>query len=197
MLYGVGVGLTKKHLTLEAIEVIKRVDEVIVPGSMAYEIVKEFREPRVVEFPMGEGEKVARRLAEELANRSGDFAFCCIGDPVFYSTFHHLVRELRRIKPDYPIRIIPGISSISVALAKTETFVGNSAIITTQDFGEFDVAVVLKVKKPREVERKLREDGFKFFTLLEKIFMDGEKCYVEMPEKSSYFSVLVAKKVER
>ncbi|RLI70224.1 precorrin-2 methylase, partial [Archaeoglobales archaeon] len=33
MLYGVGIGLHKSHLTLRAIEVIKEVDEVIVPGN--------------------------------------------------------------------------------------------------------------------------------------------------------------------
>lgn len=195
MLYGVGIGLTKEHLTLEAIKVIKKVDEVIVPGKMAYEIIKDIREPRIVEFPMGKSEEVVKNLAMEIASRlNEEIAFCCIGDPVFYSTFHHLVDELRNIKPDAEIRIIPGISSISTAMALTETFVSNSAIISTPDFSETEVAVILKVKNPKDVEKKLREKGFKKFFLLEKMFMEGEAFYEEMPENSSYFSVLVARR---
>ena len=195
MLYGVGIGLTREHLTLEAIKVIENVDEVIVPGKMAYEIVKDIREPRVVEFPMGKSEDMVKNLAKEIARRADEeIAFCCIGDPVFYSTFHHLVEELRRIKPDAEIRIIPGISSISAAMALTETFISNSAVIATPNFDEAEVAVILKVKNPREVERKLRDMGFREFFLLEKMFMGGETFYDEMPEKSSYFSVLVARR---
>jgi len=195
LLYGVGIGLTKEHLTLEAIKVIKKVDEVIVPGKMAYEIIKDIREPRIVEFPMGKSEEVVKNLAMEIASRlNEEIAFCCIGDPVFYSTFHHLVDELRNIKPDAEIRIIPGISSISTAMALTETFVSNSAIISTPDFSETEVAVILKVKNPKDVEKKLREKGFKKFFLLEKMFMEGEAFYEEMPENSSYFSVLVARR---
>jgi precorrin-2/cobalt-factor-2 C20-methyltransferase len=191
----VGIGLTKEHLTLEAIKVIKKVDEVIVPGKMAYEIIKDIREPRIVEFLMGKSEEVVKNLAMEIASRlNEEIAFCCIGDPVFYSTFHHLVDELRNIKPDAEIRIIPGISSISTAMALTETFVSNSAIISTPDFSETEVAVILKVKNPKDVEKKLREKGFKKFFLLEKMFMEGEAFYEEMPENSSYFSVLVARR---
>jgi len=195
LLYGVGIGLARDHLTLEAIKVIRKADEVIVPGKMAYEIVKDIKEPRIVEFPMGESEDVAKNLAAEIAGRENEeIAFCCIGDPVFYSTFHHLVVELRKIKPNAEIRIVPGISSISTAMALTETFVSNSAIISTPELAEAEVAVVLKVKNPRDVERKLREMGFREFFLLEKMFMDDQAFYIKMPEKSSYFSVLVARR---
>ena len=69
MLYGVGIGLHKSHLTLRAIEIINEADEVIVPGKMAYNIVADVRKPRIVEFPMGYGNKVAKKLGKELANR--------------------------------------------------------------------------------------------------------------------------------
>ncbi|HIP25954.1 MAG TPA: precorrin-2 methylase [Archaeoglobus profundus] len=193
MLYGVGLGLNKDLLTLKAVELIKKVDEIIVPGKMAYEIVKDVREPTIVEFPMGKGKIVAQKLAQELAQRDDDVAFCCIGDPTFYSTFQHLVNELLKIKSDAKFEIIPGVSSISCALAKSKTFISNSAYITTQDFNKIDVAVVLKVKNPKIVEQKLRGMGFSKFILLENMFMN-EKIYYEMPESSSYFSVMIAKK---
>ncbi len=196
LLYGVGIGLIKEHLTLEAIDVIKRADDVVVPGKMAYEIIRDVREPRVVEFPMGDSERVVKDLAREICEFDGEVAFCCIGDPVFYSTFHHLVGEVRKLDPNLPVKVVPGISSISVALAKTETFVTKSALIATQDFRDADVVVVLKVRKPREVEERLRERGYSEFTLLEKLFMEDEKVYCEMPEKSNYFSVMVARRVD-
>ncbi len=195
VLYGVGLGPgSMKLMTLKAIEVIKTVDEVIVPGKKAYEIVKEIREPRLVEFPMGRSYDVARNLASELAVREDDVAFCCLGDPVLYSTFHHLVEELLRLRPDYEVEIVPGVSSISAALALSRTFVSGSMIVTTQNFDEINVAVVLKAKNPVQLESRLRRLGFENFVLLENMFMDGERIYTTMPGKSSYFSVLVARR---
>lgn len=195
MLYGVGLGLDRELMTFKAVKIIKGADEVIVPGKMAYDIIKDIRDPRIVEFPMGKSEKVAKSLAEELASRNDEnIAFCCIGDPVMYSTFHHVAEELLRIKPDAKLEIVPGVSSISCALAKSKIFVNGSAYITTQNFDETDVMVILKVKEPKKVEERLRKLGFSKFVLLENMFMKGEKIYCEMPENSSYFSVMVARK---
>ena len=195
-LYGVGIGLDKSHLTLKAIEVIREADEVIVPGNMARNIVADVREPRVVEFPMGRSEDVARKLGEELATRCVNerIAFCCIGDPVFYSTFHHVVDEVLRINPEVDIEIVPGITSVTASLAKAKVFVNESVLITTQDFAQTDVAVVLKAKKPREIAEKLKTMGFKDFILVENMFMDGERILKVMPERASYFSVLIGLK---
>ncbi len=195
MLYGVGLGPGDRGLiTVRALEVIKEVDEVIVPGRMAYEMIKDIREPRIVEFPMGKSDDVARELAGEIAAKDCDVAFCCLGDPVFYSTFHHIVAELKKVNPDAKVEIIPGVSSISAALAMAEVFVSKSAIITTQNFDEVDTAIVLKAKRPAEIEKRLREEGFSEFILLERMFMDGERIHEIMPDEASYFSVLIARK---
>ncbi len=195
MLYGVGLGPgDRKLLTLKAIEIIKSVDEVIVPGKMAYDLIKDIREPRIVEFPMGKGEEVAKKLAKEIAERDDDIAFCCLGDPTFYSTFNLVLKELRKIK-DCKVEIVPGISSISCALAKTSTIISKSVLITTQDFHDVDTVIVLKAKKPREIKKKLADEGFSEITLLERMFMDGERVYTEeLPEKADYFSVLIARR---
>ncbi len=195
MLYGVGLGPGNgKLITLRAVEVIREADEVIVPGRMAYDLVKDIREPRIVEFPMGGSEQVAKDLAAEFAGREDSIAFCCLGDPMFYSTFHHVVEELLKLRPDYRIEIVPGVSSISTALAFGKVFVSRSLLVTTQDFGELDTVVVLKAKKPAELERKLRGQGFTSFILLENMFMDGERVRTEMPEEAGYFTVLIARK---
>ena len=199
LLYGIGIGLHKSHLTLRAIEIINEADEVIVPGKMAYNIVADVRKPRIVEFPMGDGNKVAKKLGKELANRciNEQIAFCCLGDPVFYSTFHHVVVETLKFNPEVEIEIIPGISSISASLAKAKIFVKDSMVLTAQNFVDSypSLAVVLKAKNPEKVAKKLKKEGFKEFVLVENMYMDGERISKDMPEEASYFSVLIAKKL--
>ncbi len=195
MLYAVGLGPgDKKMLTLKAVEIIKKVEEVIVPGKMAYELVKDIREPRIVEFPMRRAEKVVKALAEEIAHKSGDIAFCCLGDPMLYSTFHHLYNELIKINPKIEVEIVPGITSVSCALAKAKVFVEKSLLVTTSEFLEADVVAVMKSKKPLEIAKKLRDQGFSDFWFVERMFMEGEKVTKVLPENADYFSLVVARK---
>ncbi|MEM1578956.1 MAG: precorrin-2 C(20)-methyltransferase [Archaeoglobaceae archaeon] len=194
MLYAIGLGPgDKKLITLKAVEIIKSVDEVIVPGKLAYELIKEIREPRIVEFPMGKGKEVAKLLAKEIAEKKGDIAFCCLGDPTLYSTFHHLYKELIAIRPDIEVEIIPGITSVSCALAKAKVFVEKALLISTPEFEDPDVAAVLKTKEPKKVERELKKRNFKEFWFLEKMFTSEEKFTRTLPEKADYFSIVVAK----
>uniref|UniRef100_A0A7J2THH6 Precorrin-2 methylase n=1 Tax=Archaeoglobus fulgidus TaxID=2234 RepID=A0A7J2THH6_ARCFL len=194
MLYAVGLGPgDKKLLTLRAVEVIKKVDEVIVPGKMAHGLIKDIKDSRIVEFPMGSGESVAKDLAKEIVEKRHDVAFCCLGDPMIYSTFHHLYREIAKIDPDYDVEVIPGITSASSALARGKIFVESGMLITTPEFEKPDVVVVMKAKKPKEIERKLRSNGFRDFWFFERLFMEGEKTGKDLPEKADYFSMVVAK----
>lgn len=194
MLYAIGLGPgDKKLLTLKAVEIIKSVDEVIVPGKLAYELIKEIREPRIVEFPMGKGKEVAKLLAKEIAEKNGDIAFCCLGDPTLYSTFHQLYRELTAIKPNIEIEIIPGITSVSCALAKAKVFVERALLISTPEFEAPDVAAILKTKEPKKVEKELKSRNFNSFWFLEKMFTSEEKFSRDLPEKADYFSIVVAK----
>ncbi len=198
MLYGVGLGPgDRRLLTFKAVEVIQEADEVIVPGKMAYNIIKDITNPRIVEFPMGRSEEVAKKIGKEVARRGDELiAFCCLGDPVFYSTFHRVVKEVRKNNPNIKVEIIPGISSFSCALGKTLTFVNGSMLLTTQDFSDVDVAVVLKAKRSGDIERELRKKGFNKFLLVKKMFMDGEGVHNTIPERSSYFSILIGLKSE-
>lgn len=195
MLYAVGLGPgDKKLLTLRAIEVIKRVDEVIVPGRMAYELVKDIREPRIVEFPMGRAEKVVKTLAEEIASKNCEIAFCCLGDPMLYSTFHHLYNEIMRINPQIEVEIVPGITSVSCALAKTKVFVEKALLVTTPELLEVEVAVVMKSKRPREIVERLKGQKFSEFWFIERMFMEGERVMKDFPESADYFSLVVARR---
>ena len=198
MLYGVGLGPgDRKLLTFRAVEVIQEADEVIVPGKIAYSIIKDISNPRIVEFPMGGSEEVTKKIGREIAGREDErIAFCCLGDPVFYSTFHRVVSEVLRNNPGIKVEIVPGIPSFSCALGKTLTFVNGSMLLTTQDFSDVDVAVVLKAKRSEKIEMELRRKGFDRFLLVERMFMDGESVYSTIPERSDYFSILIGLKSE-
>lgn len=195
MLIGVSLGPGDPELlTLKAIRVLKEADEVIVPGENAEKIVKQFREPRIVEFPMGKGREVAKKLAKELVERirKEKIAFCCIGDAVLYSTFSELAEEVLKLDPNARIEIVPGVSVVFSALAMTRTFVKKSLLITT-DF-EDEVIAVMKAKRSSEIAEKLRALGFTELKFVEKLFMEGQKISEEIPKDASYFSLIIGVK---
>ncbi len=196
MLFGVGLGPgDPKLVTVKAVEVLKAVDEVIVPGKLAEYIVKPIVKPRVVEFPMGRSKDVTVKLAEELADRCvrEDLAFACLGDPMFYSTFQHLVEEIYKINPDVEVEVIPGIPSFTTVFSKIKIFIDTPMLVTTLKEDEIGCVVVLKATKPREVCKKLEKMGMSEFYLAERMFMDGERVerIKEPPEKADYFTVVV------
>jgi len=62
------------------------------------------------------------------ALRTGeDACFLTLGDPLLYSTFAYLLRTLRRLAPEQPVTIVPGITSFQAAAAATETVLAESA----------------------------------------------------------------------
>jgi len=198
MLYGVGLGPGDKELlTLKAVRVIKEADEVIVPGMLAYSIVSEFREPRLVKFPMGKSEEVTKRLAEELAERcvNEDIAFTSLGDAMFYSTFQHVAEEVTRINPSVEIEVAPGVASFTAVFARIKTFVDAPMLVTTAKMPEVKHVVVMKASKPAEIYKKLKSRGFDKVILAERIFMEGEKVDelngLNTKEKSDYFTLMV------
>ncbi|MDK2795944.1 MAG: precorrin-2/cobalt-factor-2 C20-methyltransferase [Archaeoglobaceae archaeon] len=195
MLTGVSLGPGDPELiTLKALRVIREADEVIVPGENAGKIVRAYREPKVVEFPMGRGHEVAKRLAEEIADRCRreKIAFCCLGDAALYSTFSILAEEVLKIAPDVEVEIIPGVSVVFSALALTKTFVKKSLLITV-DF-EPEVVAVLKAKNSKEIAGKLREMGYEDLKFIERLHMDGQRVSDEIPNEASYFSLILGVK---
>ncbi len=195
MLFGVGLGPgDPKLITLKAIEVLKRVDEVIVPGRLAESLVRDIVKPRVVEFPMGRSREVTIKLARELAERcvDEDVAFACLGDPMFYSTFQHLAEEVLKMNPEIEIEIIPGVPSFTAVFSKIKRFVDVSMLVTTLK-EEIGCVVVLKATKPKEICERLRGMGMNEIYLAERMFMDGERVEKldDPPEKADYFTVIV------
>ena len=131
---GVGPG-DPELLTLKAGRLLKEADVVLAPvgersdRSLAAETVAFLLDTKrqqivSVSCPMrsDEEDRSGRwmQIATDIAAlvRSGKkVAFVTLGDPMFYSTFLYLYRELQNNFPDVPMAIVPGVSSINAAAA--------------------------------------------------------------------------------
>ena len=192
MLYGVSLGPGDfELLTLKALKVLKEVDEVIVPGELAWKIVKRIREPRLVKIPMGKAEEVIEGLSSELAKRceEEDIAFATLGDVAFFSTFQKIAEKVREKNSGIEIELVPGVPSFTSVFSKLKVFVNSSFLVTTTEFGSVEYKVILKAKNPRRIAEKI---GSEFrIVQAERIFMEGEKI-CEPEDSASYFTMVVA-----
>ena len=137
-LYGVGVGPGDPELmTLRAHSILSRVAVIFVPqkdkqsGSYAKSIIADLvkeSERNVIElvFPMLRDRKQLadywHKAAESMwqyLKMGEDCAFVNEGDPLLYGTFIHIFETLRKNHPELEIEVVPGISSINAAAART------------------------------------------------------------------------------
>ena len=178
-LYGVGVGPGDPELlTLRACRILSRVPVVFVPqkdgesGGFARSIISGvIKSPpqRTVDlvFPMikdkaklaAHWKQAVDTIWEQLADGK-DCAFVNVGDPLLYGTFIHVFEVLMQYHPDARVAVIPGISSVSAAAARTLTSLASNnervAIISAADSDQFiretltsfDTVVFLKVPRP-------------------------------------------------
>ena len=133
-LIGIGVGPGDPELiTIKAAKALREVPVVAYISangrpSMARQIAASYIGPSAKEIkitlPMHPSPEIAQSAYAEGASRisteleSGkNTAVLCEGDPLFYGSFGHL---LGRLHNQYPVEIIPGISSVMAAAAATE-----------------------------------------------------------------------------
>ncbi len=139
ILYGVGVGPGDPELiTLMAVKVLKEVQVVFAAASsnhhhsLAVQIagthVKQGTDVRLLSFPMTKDknrtivawQKNAREIKEEL-DLGKDVAFLTLGDPMTYSTFGYILKQMQGIDPETNIQSVPGICSHQAAAARLNT----------------------------------------------------------------------------
>lgn len=137
-LYGIGVGPGDPDLiTVKGAKLLSAARHVFVPKarpaseSLALRIARKHLGPdaqihRLV-FPMlkdrSELEQWWRGAAEEVAEVIGqgrDACFVTLGDPLLYSTYIYLMRELKEIQPDARIETVPGITAMNAAASLTD-----------------------------------------------------------------------------
>jgi len=198
MLIGLGLGPGDPELlTLRAVRLLREADAVFVPGGIAQGLVAPYREAEVLAFPMSDDETVVWKAVEESAERiarvanDGLAVFALLGDPNVYSTYARLLAVVRERYPEVECRTIPGVSSIT-AFASVAGVTLNGGFSVSDGKGERG-RILLKVRRPREEADRLAKEGFREFVLVERMFLDGERVYRgELPEESSYFSILYA-----
>jgi precorrin-2/cobalt-factor-2 C20-methyltransferase len=226
---GVGPG-DPELLTLKAARLLKAADVVLAPvgersdRSLAAEIVASLLDTKRQQLlhlscPMRSDEadraerwaQIAADIAVMVRNKKS-VAFVTLGDPMFYSTFLYLYRELQNRYPDVPIAIVPGISSVYAAASLAgiplglvdETF---SVVPATASDVEIETAlsrrcgtvVLLKVYRAFERLRQLlrRLDLEQNAVYVRRIGLEGEKVMHDLSQVTAddldYMSLILVR----
>lgn len=215
MIYGIGIGPGNKELlTLKAYRIIRTCDCVFIPeskgeslaGTISHEYIKD---KKVVElsFPMKEDNQLrykqaAQRINEVLKEDEAG-VFLTLGDPMTYSTYSYLMKELADI--EIGVETIPGITSFNAAASvlglpialRDESFYLADGDIDEEVLKRIDTVCILKVSKNKEnIISKLERHGFKFAYVkrctqqTQKIIYDRQ----EMLEDNDYMSLIFARR---
>jgi len=230
-IYAVGVGPGDPELvTRKAERIIRQADVICTPtgaadaASYALSIVEEFldrsRQEIITQvFPMmkkgAELEAAWEEAADQVLERidaGRSVVFITIGDPCLYSTFLYLFRIIRERRPDVPVEIIPGISSINAAAAAALIPLGIAseriAILpaTYEDaelrrtLQEFDTIVLMKVSRVFDrVYALLQELGLaKGSVFVRRVGSDREEVIFDLAslvgKELDYLSMLIVRK---
>lgn len=201
MLVGVSLGPGDPGLlTLRAVEVLRASEKVFAPGELAAELARPYCEPEILEFPMTDDlerlEEIWERNADTVASYAGKCltSFACLGDVNTFSTFSHLRRVLMRRHPGIEIDTVPGVGIIPAAAARFG--IGFERSFLVSDGSEPDAVLRLKATRPASIAAELHAQGYTEFILGSRLYTADEMVVRgEMPERSSYFSVLYARRV--
>ncbi|TRY27591.1 precorrin-2 C(20)-methyltransferase [Brevibacillus sp. LEMMJ03] len=137
-LYGIGVGPGDPELiTVKAFRLLQQSPVVAYPKkrmgskSYAHQIAELYVKPSEgkemlgLVFPMTKDKEVLERewantveLVWERLRQGKDVAFVTEGDPLFYSTFIHMMRVMQAAHPEVPIVSVPGVSSFLGAASR-------------------------------------------------------------------------------
>lgn len=137
--YGIGVGPGDPDLmTVKAVKTMNAADVVIAAsnerneGSLSLSIARPHLKPgaEVVElafphtFKSVDGRSPHVLAAREIAailKTGRSAAFLTLGDPMTYSTFTYVLKELKTIEPSVEVEVVPGVTSFAAAAAATLT----------------------------------------------------------------------------
>ena len=200
MLIGISLGPGDPELiTLKAAAALKKCTSVFVPGKMAAELAQPYCDPRVLEFPMiqdqAELERIWQINADTIADcaANGQAGFACIGDVNTFSTFSHLARVIKLSHPQIQVETIPGVGIVPALASRFQASLERSFIVS--DGTDVESVIRIKATRPKILAEELRQEGFEEFVLGTRLCTPEEKIIRgEMPEKSDYFSVLLARR---
>jgi precorrin-2/cobalt-factor-2 C20-methyltransferase len=200
MLIGISLGPgDPKLMTFKAAEALQSCIKVFVPGEMAAELARPYCSPEMLEFPMIEDQKELERIWSKNAALVASFAaqgptgFATIGDVNTFSTFSHLKSAIIEKNPGIDVETIPGVGVVSALASRFGEALDRSFQVS--DGTDLDTLIRMKATRPRQISETLRKQGFEDFTLGIRLCTPEEKIIRgEMPERSDYFSVLLARR---
>jgi precorrin-2/cobalt-factor-2 C20-methyltransferase len=200
MLIGISLGPGDPQLlTFKAAAALKSCTKVFVPGEMASELVRPYCIPEILQFPMIEDKEELERIWNENADTvaqaaaAGCAGFACIGDVNTFSTFSHLERVIRRNHPEIEIETIPGVGVVPTLASRFAAPLERSFEVS--DGSPVEMVIRIKATRPRKLAEELRARGFDEFMLGTMLCTPQERIIRdEMPERSDYFSVLLARR---
>ena len=200
MLIGISLGPGDPELmTFKAAAALKKCSKVFVPGEMAAELARPYCRPELMSFPMIEDaeelERIWRKNAETVAGfaAAGIAGFACIGDVNTFSTFSHLKRMVMQRHPEIEVETIPGVGVVPALASRFDAALDRSFQVS--DGSPVDAIIRIKATRPRKLAEELRLQGFQDFILGTRLCTPEEEIVRgEMPEKSDYFSVLLARR---
>jgi len=200
MLIGISLGPGDPELmTFKAAAALKRCDSVFVPGEMAAELARPYSVPQILEFPMIEDKDELERIWQKNADTvaasaaGGTAGFACIGDVNTFSTFSHLKRVIGRSHPKIEVETVPGVGVVPALAARFGVALEKSFEVS--DGSPVDTIIRIKATRPRKLAEELRAAGYDEFILGTMLCTAQEKIIRgEMPERSDYFSVLLARR---
>lgn len=215
IIYGLGIGPGDKELlTLKAYRIIRTCDCIFIPenkgeslaGIIAHEYIKD---KRVVElsFPMKEDNKFrykqAAKIIDEILKDDEVGVFLTLGDPLTYSTYAYLKKELVEI--NVIVETIPGITSFNAAASilgipiamRDESFYLADGDVDVEVLKRINTVCILKVTKNKEsIINKLEENGFEF-AYIKRCTQQAQKVLYdkwEMLEDDDYMSLIFARR---
>ena len=232
-LYAIGVGPgDPSMITLQAIEHLKRLEILFAPKkagvteSIAHTVAKPYlstmAEVRFLEFEATYDREVfdarwaknARRVVEVLQSGK-DCGYITLGDPSLYSTFSHLLRNLRKQLPEARIEVISGVSMVTAAAnllnvplcidGETLSLIP-SAQIEPEHLQELirssDNLVFMKIPSDaQELIKSLEEAGLLHHAIwVQKCCLPGQRVVKELnmetleAEQERYLSLMIVKK---
>ncbi|MCK9565068.1 MAG: cobalt-factor II C(20)-methyltransferase [Methanothrix sp.] len=200
MLIGISLGPGDPQLmTIKAAAALKNCTKVFVPGEMAAELARPYCSPEILQFPMIEDKEELERIwcknADTVAEAAaaGQAGFACIGDVNTFSTFSHLERVIRKNHPHIEIETIPGVGVVPTLASRFAVPLEGSFEVS--DGSPVQTVIRIKATRPRKLAEELRIRGFDEFVLGTMLCTAQERIIRdEMPERSDYFSVLLARR---
>ena len=230
MLYGLGLGPGDSDLvTIKAAAVMRDVPVIVYvtpvrSGKPNVSLARSIAEPHLIgekkEIPIAipmldnpaPGRKIYDEVSKEIANYldSGqNVAVLCEGDPLLFGSFIYL---LERLKDDYTVLTVPGVSSMSAAAAaanlplvtRNQTITLIPATLSESEIRTrlqgVESAVILKLGKNLVKVKKALSDLGRLQEALyvERASMEGEKILLlsDAPNNAPYFSIVLLTNVE-